>query len=398
MRSPVSVKEVVENGLCNGCGLCAAIGPFEMVYTSEGRLRPRRTGPGSEDPILQVCPGAVAAANDELTPEHDMIWGGYHRIQTAWAKDTELRFQAATGGVLTALGMYLLASGKASFILHCAADPERPMRSRWFLSRTPDEVFARAGSRYGPSDTLAGLEVALACEEPFAIIVKPCDAGAVRERTRHDPRLKKHLVALLVMVCGGASDLGKSKAFLDEFCFKEEDVSLFRYRGHGNPGPTRVETRQGGQQEKSYSDMWSDEAGWRIQTRCKVCPDALGEAADLAAADIWPNAEPKGEDAGFNGVITRTRMGDALMQDAIDAGYLDSGAMLTPEAFSNTQPHQVKKKHNLAARLRGMTVAGLPVYAHSGLRLDALDAESAEEQAGAKARASSGRFTEEMPE
>ena len=148
--------------------------------------------------------------------------------------------------------------------------------------------------------------------------------------------------------------------------------ALFRYRGHGNPGNTRVETRQGSWREKSYTDMWSDEAGWRIQSRCKLCPDALGEAADLAAADIWPNAEPEGEDEGFNGVITRTMKGEALMQEAIDAGFLEAGNEISPRVFSDTQPHQVRKKQNLAARLRGMTEGGLPVYAHSGLRLDAL--------------------------
>ncbi|MEL6220961.1 MAG: coenzyme F420 hydrogenase/dehydrogenase beta subunit N-terminal domain-containing protein, partial [Pseudomonadota bacterium] len=106
------------------------------------------------------------------------------RIATAWAGNADVRFRAATGGVLTALGMYLLTSGQARFILHCGADTRRPMRSRWFFSDTPEEVLARAGSRYGPSDKLAGLEVTLAREEPFAIIAKPCDAGAVRAREK----------------------------------------------------------------------------------------------------------------------------------------------------------------------------------------------------------------------
>jgi coenzyme F420 hydrogenase subunit beta len=184
VRAPGSVREAVESGLCIGCGLCAALGPFEMLYTPEGRLRPRRAGPGGEGAIMRACPGALAAPNREPGPHQDPIWGSYHRIKRAWAGDPEVRFRAATGGVLTTLGMFLLQCGKARFILHCAADPDRPMRSRWFLSETPEEVLARAGSRYGPSDTLAGLEVALSREEPFAIIAKPCDAGAVRARNR----------------------------------------------------------------------------------------------------------------------------------------------------------------------------------------------------------------------
>lgn len=398
MSVPQSVEDVVRNGLCIGCGLCGAIGPFDMAYTPEGRLRPRRSDAGSAADIMRACPGAVAAPNAEKGPHQDPIWGSYRRIQTAWAADADVRYRAATGGVLTALGMYLLRRGEARFVLHCGADPQRPMRSRWFLSETANEVSARAGSRYGPSDTLAGLDAALAREEPFAIIAKPCDAGAVRARAKDDPRIGQYLKALLVMVCGGASDLGKSEALLDEQGWSEDDVILFRYRGYGNPGPTRVETCRGEALEKTYSEMWADEAGWRIQSRCKICPDALGEAADIAAADVWPGGNPTGEDAGFNGVIIRTQAGEVLFDEAMAAGALVSGGAMTPEALSDTQPHQVSKKKNLAARLRGLRAAGMPVYAHTGLRIETLDAKNPAEQEGAFTRAKAGRFRETMPE
>ena len=398
MPSPSSVQEIVRSGLCIGCGLCAAIGPFEMVFTPEGRLRPRRISEGPEYEILNACPGAVAAPNAEKGPHSDPIWGSFHCMEKAWAGDGVTRFHAATGGVLTALGMYLLGSGKARFVLHCAADPERPMRSRWFMSETSEDVLARTGSRYGPTDTLAGLEIALARQQPFAVIAKPCDAGAVRARAADDPRIDKYLVALLVMVCGGASDLGKSQAVLDAKGFDEEDLSLFRYRGYGNPGPTRGETRSGHSFEMSYQEMWEDEAGWRIQSRCKICPDALGEAADLAASDIWPGGSPEGEDDGFNGVVTRTKAGEALYREAIAANALVSGGTISPEALSDTQPHQVAKKQKLAARLRGLTKAGLPVYAHYDLRIADLDTADPGEEAGTAQRVAAGRFYEMPPE
>ncbi|MEQ9259474.1 MAG: Coenzyme F420 hydrogenase/dehydrogenase, beta subunit C-terminal domain [Roseovarius sp.] len=400
-RAPASIREVVESGLCIGCGLCEALGPgrWRMTMTREGRLRPAPLGPESHDAdaaILAACPGAVAEAVPKGTRE-DAVWGSYIHMGEAWAGDADIRFRAATGGVLTALGVHLLRSGKARFILHCAADPERPMRSAWVMSDTPEEVIARAGSRYGPSDTLAGLETALARGEPFALIAKPCDAGAVRARAKADPRLDALLVAVLVMVCGGASDLGKSWTLLEELGVSEEELTLFRYRGHGNPGPTRVETRDGRAFERSYQEMWADEAGWRIQTRCKLCPDAIGEAADLAAADIWPDAQPEGEDAGFNGVITRSAAGQRLLEEAVAAGDLVLGRDHTPRDYDHFQPHQVAKKRAMAARLRGLAAAGHPVYAHQGLRLEALDAGDRDEEDGAAWRVEIGRFAEEMP-
>ncbi|MCY3807353.1 MAG: Coenzyme F420 hydrogenase/dehydrogenase, beta subunit C-terminal domain, partial [bacterium] len=95
---------------------------------------------------------------------------------------------------------------------------------------------------------------------------------------------------------------------------------------------------------KSYLQMWEDESGWDVETRCKLCPDALGEAADVAAADVWPGGSPTGEDAGFNGIIVRTATGEDLVTSAVEAGNLVLGDPITPREFDGLQPHQVRKK------------------------------------------------------
>ncbi len=400
-RNPKSINEVVSSGLCIGCGLCQAIAPevYSMQITENGALRPF---PLSDDiskdtEILSACPGALVIAENDGAALHDSIWGAYTSMTRTWAGDPDVRFKAATGGVLTALGMWLLSSGRADFVLHCGADPAKPMRSRYVLSRTPEQVLKNTASRYGPSDTLAGLEAALQLDKPFALIAKPCDANAIRARAKNDKRLDKNLVAVLVMVCGGASDLGKSEAVLDEYGLEEDELSLFRYRGHGNPGPTRIETKSGQHFEKTYQEMWADESGWRIQSRCKLCPDPNGEAADLAAADIWPNANPVGEDEGFNGVIGRTAKGQSLIDAAHLDGALVSDLTLSPRDFDHFQPHQVHKKKSMAARLRGLAAAGQVVYAHKGLRIDELDDSLPEEEKGAYDRAKQGKFSEPWP-
>ncbi|KIC35603.1 coenzyme F420 hydrogenase/dehydrogenase beta subunit N-terminal domain-containing protein [Leisingera sp. ANG-M7] len=159
-------------------------------------------------------------------------------MQEAWASDPDTRFRAAAGGVLTALAAHLLRSSEARFILHCAAGPQAPMRSVWCLSDTPSQLLQRAGSRYSPSDTLAGLQAALDRDEPFAVIAKPCDAGALREVAKTDQRLARNLVAVL-----------------DDCKLSETYVALSRYRGHGNPGPTRIETRDGRAFQKTHVEM-----------------------------------------------------------------------------------------------------------------------------------------------
>ena len=48
----------------------------------------------------------------------DLIWGPAEHLAIGYASDPDVRYRGSTGGVLTALGQYLLESGRAKFILH----------------------------------------------------------------------------------------------------------------------------------------------------------------------------------------------------------------------------------------------------------------------------------------
>ena len=373
-----------------------------MTMTEYGSLRPTPINSFSineESQLIAVCPGVTVEPRTEPGLELDPIWGSYSDMRYAWAGNPDVRFRAATGGVLTALGVHLLRSQKVSFILQTGVDPEQPMRSRWVLSESTEQVIASSGSRYGPTSPLAGLIEALDRDQLFAIIAKPCDLNAVHRFSKIDSRLDKLCVARLAMVCGGQSHLSKSQALLDEFKIEEDELSLFRYRGYGNPGLTRIETTDGRAFEKTYLESWEDEAGWQLETRCKLCPDALGEAADVSAADVWPEGSPDREDAGFNGIIVRSANGTALVNAAAGAGDLVLGDTITSRQFNNFQPHQVRKKEALLARFEGLIQAGLPAMDTPGLRLAEL-AQRLDEQTrdneieGTVRRVNEGRITE----
>jgi len=245
-----TIAEIVTNDMCIGCGLCEALtgGRVKMAMTDAGSLRPSPVDgftPAEEAQLVAACPGAVAEARVEAGCKSDPVWGAYRSMARAWAAHPDVRYEGATGGVLTALGMHALRAGRVDFVLHVGADPDRPMRSRWVLSDTPESVQANTASRYGPTAPLAGLAAALDRGRPFALIAKPCDLGAVHALSKTDPRADELCTVRLVLVCGGQSRLTKSTAVLDEFGLDETEVALFRYRGHGNPGATVVETSEG---------------------------------------------------------------------------------------------------------------------------------------------------------
>ncbi len=403
---PGTVREIVENGLCIGCGLCEGItgGRVRMVATPQGSLRPDLSSPIiPEDAarILAGCPGVRSHPARPASADDDALWGSYVEARMAWAGDPDIRYRAASGGALTALGCHALADGIVAFVLHVSADLERPMRSVWKISETAAEVVAGMGSRYGPVAPLAGLETALERGVPFAVIAKPCDLTALHNAARADPRIDELCVLRMAMVCGGQSRLTKSTAVLEEYDVSEHELTLFRYRGYGNPGVLRVELGDGRAFEKTYGDLWADASGWELETRCKLCPDALGETADVVALDTWPGGDPVGEDEGFNAVVARTRVGHALVHGAAQSGRLTLGEPVSAETLTDFQPHQLRRKQRLTARYDGRADAGMPNLDVEGFRLDVLDNQLTEaqrtgERKGALDRARSGRFTETL--
>lgn len=406
-----SVEEVVTGGLCIGCGLCESLAPghIEMVMTSEGRERPRVRAAVTQDAwrrIEAVCPGTrIAGVPTHSVPERasvDLVWGPYLRVVEAHATDPEVRYRAASGGVLSALGRYLLDSGRVDAIVHVAASQQAPMRSHGQVSFDRVQVLDAAGSRYGPAAPLRDLMTIVDQGRPFALIGKPCDVGAVRSLARREPRLAAQLRYVLTMLCGGASDLEKSRNVLSQFGLHEEQVSLFRYRGYGSPGLTRIQATDGREMTLTYDEMWADESGWRIQPRCKICPDAIGEAADIVAGDMWPGGAPPDDEDGFNAVFVRTEAGAELFDAAVAAGVLEAGPAIPVRQMDDFQPHQVEKKRAIAARLAGIRAAGGAVPRVRHLRLARLMRQAGwrmaiREFVGAYRRARRGSFSESVP-
>ncbi|NND81824.1 MAG: hypothetical protein HKN50_05275, partial [Gammaproteobacteria bacterium] len=253
----------------------------------------------------------------------------------------------------------------------------------------------------------AALDEAQQQQLQFAFIGTPCDVSALRNLARIDPRVDQHCQFMLTMVCGGFMAPENLRTFLESQGIDFDQISGLRYRGNGCPGPTVITMADGSKHEFSYLDFWGDDdSAWGLPPRCKICPDGIGDAADIAAADTWEGGAPTPEnsktDPGSNAAIVRSRRAADLMQRAIDAGHLRRDADLTADDLSRFQPHQVVKKQAAWARLSGMAGAGNLVPVTHGLRLRQLfdDNEKSfntKEQAGAAERVRAGKFSEPVP-
>jgi len=377
------LSDITDNGLCIGCGLCQSIAGKENIsisMTEKGRLEPKEIKPITNETfekIKQICPGVIVEGLPEneinQNSKHNILWGYYQALFYSWSTDEQIRFQSSTGGLLNGLSLYLLETKKVDFILHTAGDPDHPMRSIPKFSYNKDDLLnCESRSRYGPASPLSKFNDALNTNKNFAFVGKPCDISAIRQLSKSDQRVNSQCKYLLTLVCGGSTEFTKSQDFIKNFDVKEEQLDVFRYRGYGNPGKMYIKTKDGKEYDREYNSFWGEESTWRVHFRCKICPDAIGESADIAALDTWRGGSPKGEDEGFNAAIARTSKGLELLIDATKAGYLKKGDNLTIEDIDDFQPHQINKKKAVYARHLGMKKNGIPTLVTKGLRIKEL--------------------------
>jgi len=413
--------EIVEHGMCIGCGICESMAGSSAVTMEVAENlfeRPIATDELNElavDKIIAACPGArVQGLPAQLISDNaqmDLVWGAWQEIYLSYSAEPEVRHLGSTGGLLSALALYLVESGDIDFVLHAKASSSHPTFGEATISRNRADVLEAAGSRYGPTATLKDiigvLDQAELSSERFAFIGTPCDVSALRNYAEQDPRVDQYCKLMLTMVCGGFMAPSGVQSFMESQGIDPSQVTAVRYRGNGCPGPTVISMTDGSQHEVSYLEFWGDDdSKWGLPPRCKVCPDGIGESADIAAADTWDGGSPTQElsksDLGSNAAIVRTQRGRQLMNDAINAGYLVRADDLSPDDLNRFQPHQETKKRFTWSRFQGIQKAGNKVPSSEGLRLQKLaKLNSAEEnrmaEQGAYDRVLAGKFTEATP-
>lgn len=376
---PPVLRDVLRGGSCAGCGLCAGLDPaIELVRDGRGWWRPRAAAqprPSTDALLARACPGArVAPWEAPGAPPVDPLWGPIVRVMTAHATDPQVRHRASSGGALSALAIHLLATGAVDRVLHVGMDPAAPLLTAIRRSTGRDDVIAGAGSRYAPAAPLAGLEAELAVPGRILFIGKPCDAGALRQLIGARPELALRFPLILSFFCAGTPSQDGTTRLVERMGMAPGEVAAFRYRGDGWPGFATATAADGRTARLSYAESWGEVLSRDVQLRCKICPDAVGGVADVAAADAWygdAGGYPAFDEAdGRSLLISRTAAGDALVEAAVAAGVLAT-APLDAGEIVKMQPAQARRRRELSARVAALRLAGRPVPAMDGLALAA---------------------------
>ena len=362
--------QAVREGLCIGCGYCGSLDGMTMTKRSDGYFEPRAVNEVSDrtfQRIEAVCPGRNAG--DVITPDAsateptlDLMWGAFYDCMVGHSTDDALRRNGSSGGVISALAAWLIETSEVDGVVATFYDPSFPIGTVAAMVDSPERAAMSGGSKYSPAAPLSLLDDLRARDGRFAVIGKPCDIATLRRAMAAGDPVRDKIAYLLSFYCAGTPSDDGNRGVLDYMNAPGPDaLKSFRHRGDGWPGSTRAIAKDGKEFTCTYNESWGKILRSHTHKLCIVCPDGIGEQADLVAADAWYGTEdgyPVFEEAdGRSLIMTRTPTGRDLLAKAREAGRIECSALDVRE-IDVMQPGQRKRRRELGLRIAAYRLLG----------------------------------------
>lgn len=373
MKRLKTINDIVKANLCVSCGACASAAPAGAIRMEldegSGLYIPHvcdATPESAQGPAFDVCPGkglpmaAMARGLFGETPYRRHELGRYRRFTAAQATDPRIREHASSGGVMTALAAFLLETGAvrgvtASRFVYGAPGP----RAESFIARNLDDLISAQGSKYCPTTTNALIRQCRQEEGPFLFSGTPCHVEGLRLAQAQDPDLKAVFPYTMANFCAGYRDYRHLDGMLRYDEVDPQDVTYFRFRGGGQPGSLKAETKDGRILTAPYPD-YDRRTQIAKPKRCVYCIDATGEMADFGCGDAWldrllDTGEP------WSIILARSERAEQVLEDMIAQGRLATMEVTEDEiCFSQRLNLSSKKfrqrKRRALSRLFGITM------------------------------------------
>ncbi|NJL92817.1 MAG: hypothetical protein HC915_03385 [Anaerolineae bacterium] len=182
--------QVIDAGLCTRCGGCVGVCTEQAIVLDDlmGEALPRLNG------TCESCDGrCYAACSGDYVPfpglnmflhdrqPHNRYLGNFRSLSVGFATDPEVRAQAASGGILSAILIHLLETHQVDGAIVTRAKPGQPYLPQPVIARTPGEVKAAAQSKYSIVPVNAILQQLAEVEGRFAYVGLPCQVHSLRK-------------------------------------------------------------------------------------------------------------------------------------------------------------------------------------------------------------------------
>jgi coenzyme F420 hydrogenase subunit beta len=372
----INVERVYNTGLCTQCGTCAALCPNSAItmewdgssgycLSVDGDLCHNcglcyKICPGHEVNFQQLSNRFLGYGTDN--------WriGRYISIYSGYTIEKNLRWEAASGGIVTALLIAALKNGEIDGAVVTRMNPESPLEPLTSLATTEEEIFEARGSKYCPVASNLILRDVLYSDGKYAVVGLPCHIQGLRKAQTHNRKLREKVAFVISIFCGLNMSPTGTQVMLHRYGISDEDITQIRYRGAGWPGGVKVELRDGQTHFEPYRGYFDGHFMAYEMHRCNLCTDSFGELADISCGDAWLPEFTDSDDQGTSVVVVRSERGNEFLS-SLSPGLLALNPLSIDKAEQSQRKALMWKKDWLHAKLSLSRLVGneIPNYIHN---------------------------------
>ena len=370
---PLTIQWVVKRKLCTGCGVCVAVCPRDALDMttdeSGGCFQPQVREEDCRPCGLcyGACPGHGVdfdGLSEKLFGDipQDLALGRYLACYVGHACDGSIRYDSASGGLVTTLLIFALEHHLIDGALVTRMRSDNPLTPESFIARTRQEVLSAAGSRYCPVTIGAALREILASKGRFAVVGLPCHIQGVCKAEQQIAELSGRIRYRISIACSFNYSFHGTRRFIESLGIPPEEVQELQYRGRGWPGSMLLRVKDGTETTVPLAEYYRRLGPFSLW-RCLLCSDMLGELSDLSCGDAWLPELVRTDKAGSSFVISRTPEAEELLEaaattEAVELSELGVQPLLASQGRALFKKRKLKARM-LLARLWGRRV---PVY------------------------------------
>lgn len=362
--------------LCTRCGSCVGLSGGTIAFDSrEGIFLPEFTGKIEEsaaERILQACPGKNFSFPEyrdfffKDSPHFHPYTGPYHSLSIGFAKDPEQRLQGASGGILSAVLIYLLEKKKIDGAIVTRMSHSKPWLTEPFIATTREEILEAAQSKYILTSVNEILEHSASFEGRLAYVGLPGQVQSIRKLQKAGDEAVSNISYIFGPFYGNTLHFSSIRSFLKSHGEKDYREIKHLWFRHGEwPGNMRVEMNSGRviQLKKFHANYLIP---FHIVRNSLYCTDFTNEFTDLSGGDAWaPVYEERGK--GFSIVMARSAKGEDLIREMQEDGWLDLQDLPEKECIDmHSHGYDFKKRGGfIRIRFRKISGKAIPDYGYS---------------------------------
>ncbi len=353
VRKIKDIQDVVRSGLCNRCGTCVGLSGGKIRFRDRtGKYLPEilNDDPETGREMLKYCsgkgfdfPGQSKGIYGEEA-SHNIFTGSYRNIYIGNATDEEIRRQGASGGIISAILIWLLEKGRIDGAVVLGMSKEEPWLTRPFIATTRAEILEAAQSKYIISSVNEILPEMEKFEGRLAYVGLPGQVQSIRLLQQDDHPSVKNIEYIFGPFYGNTLHFSSVRSFLRSY--REKDYRKIRklYFRYGEwPGNMRVELESGRAIElpKFHANYLIP---FHIVKNSLLCTDLSNEFTDVSGGDAWaPVYEERGK--GFSMVLSRSGKGQELLDEMLKDGSLVLDPIEESEAITmHSHGYDLKKR------------------------------------------------------